>query len=160
MTLPESPTAYVDEIIPDDWNEAKDVLKNRITKDAYAINSKEIAEYAATELRTGQKFFTVTGDVQDSYETYRMLVNFGTLPNNTTATAAHGITINDNTIFTRIYGAATNPVSPYSYIPIPYVDTAGNNIKLTVTGTNVEITTTANYSAYIQCYVILEYIRG
>jgi hypothetical protein len=71
---------------------------------------------------------------------------------------AHGITCNASTTFTRIYGVATNPVAPYSYIPLPYVGVPGGSIELNVDGMNINIITTDDKTAYTRCYVVVEYL--
>ncbi len=133
---------------------------------AMAINLKDTGYYDTSEFVTGQVFFPKPGLNSTSPTTpefrqcYRKLINFGALPNNTTKTMAHGITIDLNTSFTRIYGASSNPTG-LLYLPLPYASgTLVNNVELWVDDTNVNVTTGANWSAYSITYVILEYIKS
>jgi hypothetical protein len=87
-------------------------------------------------------------------------VNFGALPNNTTASVAHGISVTANTVFTRIYACGTNPNT--KFVPIPYVNvgTPGDGVELWVDTTNVNIkTTTANWTSYT-AIVVVEYLKA
>jgi hypothetical protein len=82
----------------------------------------------------------------------------GALKNTGTTTAAHNITCDANTTFTRIYGVATDPVG-LTYIPLPYIDVSGAfNIQLYVNSTSVNIVTASNRSNFTICYVVLEYL--
>lgn len=92
----------------------------------------------------------------------RLVLNVGTLPNTTTLTIPHGITCTTSTSFTHIYGAATNPVSTFSYIPLPYssATAVADNIEVYADGTNVYITTGADYSAYTISYIVLEFLQS
>jgi hypothetical protein len=153
-------------IIPRDWGEAQLILTDYLLKIAEAINAREIATYQdatlssgvnVSETVNGQAWFT-PGDVNKYRYGSRTVVNFGTLPNNTTTSVAHGITVSSNTVFTRIYGVATDPST--SFIPLPFVDTAGNHVELNVDATNVNIVTTADYTGYTTAYVVLEYIES
>jgi len=153
-------TSYVppNQIIPDDWERAKEIMEERIIRDAHAINEREIAQYVEQEIVTGQKWFT-SGDPNSFRQTFRKTIDFGALPNNTTKSVAHGISgVGAGTIFTRIYGCATDPST--KYIPIPYVELAGgNHIEINVDTTNVNIVTGIDYTGYTECYVVLEYIK-
>ena len=130
-----------------------------------ALNLKDTGYYDTSEFITGQKFFPKPGATSlsaatpDFRQTYRKLINFGALPNTGTTNVAHGITVDANTIFTRIYGVA-NDQTGTSYLPLPYASsTAANNIELSVDNTNVTIITGSNRAAYTITYVILEYIK-
>lgn len=126
-----------------------------------ALNLKDSAYYVETEFLNGQTFFPNPSDSNfQPRQAFRTVVNFGTLPNNSSISVAHNINFTDTYSFTRIYGAATNPVG-LTAIPLPYVtSTATNQIQLEVTSTDVVITTTGNYSAYTVTYVILEYLKN
>lgn len=92
---------------------------------------------------------------------YRLVINFGALPNTATKSVAHGIVCTALTTFTRIYGTASNTTA-LTYIPLPYASTpaVANNIELSVDATNVNVRTAANYSAYDTTYIILEYLQS
>ena len=124
-----------------------------------AVNLKDSAYYSPQEFVNGQVF--IAQDNQISQQVYRVMVNVGALPNNSSLSAPHGIEgIDGNYAFTRIYGAASNP-NTLSYIPLPYASSNGtDNVELSIDSTSVVITTTANYSAYTISYVVLEYIKN
>jgi len=144
-------------IIPDDWTEARLILTDYIVKAAEAVNAREIAQYQDVTVSTGENWF-VSGDANKSRYGSRLVVDFGTLPNNTTTTVAHGISVSSNTVFTYIGGAASIPGT--TYIPLPYPETGGSPVEVWVDATNVNIRTVSDYSAYTQSYVVLEWIES
>lgn len=148
-----------DIILPDDQKELNVTLDELFRKIIDAVNNKDIGQYNTVELVNGQKFFTA-GDPQKFKDVYRKVINFGSLPNNTTKNVAHGISVTSSTVFTRIYATATNTTGLVS-IPIPYSDPTAiaNCIKIQIDATNVGITTLINYSSFNTCYVVLEYLQ-
>lgn len=152
-----------DLIIPDDFAEANLILTDYMRNVIDALNDKEIAQYSTAELVTGQKWFT-PGDATKLRYVYRKVIDFGALPNAGTKSVAHGITTTATTVFTRIYGTATDPAASTANLalPIPYVDpnTLANGIEINVDATNVNITTAANYTAFTTTYVVIEYIQS
>lgn len=166
---PESVGPYVPPniIIPDEWKEAQLILTDYFIKNAEATNAREIAHYQDAALNaagenisetvTGQTWFT-PGDPNKFRYGSRTVVNFGTLPNAGTTSVAHGINITGNTVFTRIYGTATDPST--AFIPLPFVDTGGSHVELNVDATNVNIVTTADYTGYTTAYVVLEWVEN
>ena len=143
--------------IPEDQEELGIRLYQYLNNISMAINLKDTGFYVLTEFANGQNFFPnptlAPGDA--NYLVYRpgnrIAINFGALPNTATKSVAHGISITTSTSFTRIYATASNPVG-LLYFPIP-------SIWISVDATNVNITTTANMTAYTICYVILEYLQ-
>jgi len=144
-------------------------LYQNLNNMAVSVNTRDAGFYSNQEFVNGQLFFpdptltSNTATVARQRQVFRMVVNFGALPNAATKSVNHGITVTPSTSFTRIYGAATNPTSgAYAYVPLPYASTTAvaNNIELKVTGTQVTIVTAANYSAYTTSYVVLEYIKS
>lgn len=124
-----------------------------------AVNTKEGALYSLREVATFQQYFTA-GDPQTTRNVYRMTVNFGALPNAGTKSVPHGIAFTSAFSLTRMYGAATDPVN-LIYIPLPYASpTLNQNIKLNADGTNVNIETAINYTAFTRCTVVLEYTKN
>jgi len=128
------------------------------------VNSKDSGYYYPQEFVNGQKFFpnpaaaATSTQSQAARADFRYFLNFGTLPNNTTISVPHGLTLTTITSATRIYGAATNPTA-IEFVPIPYASASGNTIELYIDGTNVNITTNSNWSAYTTTYVIFEYLK-
>lgn len=140
-------------------------LQRRTNDIALVLNIKDSGYYALEEFNTGQILFPDPASLATSAQEpvfrpiIRKVINFGSLPNATTKSVAHGITFNANTSFVKIYGAATDPST--SYIPLPYAHpTDANNIAVDVDGTNVTITTGSNRTGYTTSYVVLEYIQG
>lgn len=127
-----------------------------------ALNLKDSGYYVQQEFLTGQLFFpTGVSDVSNSNgrQSFRTVVNFGALPNNTTVSVAHGINIQNSFIFTRMYGCASDQIT-MTYLPIPYSSaTTAKIIELSADVTNVYITTGSNLSSYTQTLVILEYVK-
>lgn len=128
------------------------------------LNIKDSGYYYTTEFVNGQQFFpnpalnSGTSSSPIARPVFRQVVNFGSLPNATTKSVAHGITVTARTTLTRLYAASTN-TSALSYVPIPYASASNDNIELYMDATNVNITTNSNWSAYTITYVIIEYLK-
>jgi hypothetical protein len=135
-------------------------LYQNINSICTALNLKDSGYYVETEFMNSQLLFPNPNFQPSQYrQIFRTVVNFGTLPNNTSTSVAHNIDITNTYTFTRIYGAASDTTN-LTYIPLPYVSTTStNNIELSVNATDVTITTTFDYSSYTTCYVILEYVK-
>lgn len=138
-------------------------LRQNINNLALVTNIKDSGYYLPAEFINGQLYFpntdpaiTAPGAKNAVYrQVYRMVVDFGALPNTGTKSVAHNIPdINADFTFTRMYGAATDPVG-LNYLPIPNAD-----ITLTADATNVNITTVANLTAYTRTYIVLEYLKS
>lgn len=156
--LPNVPFLPINVVLPEP-GEARDYfLQKREADTAIMINQRDIANYYPTEILNGQQWYLSSPPVQ----AFRKVINFGALPNNTTTSVAHGINFTTGSALTRLYGAATNPTSmSLSYLPLPYAHpTASNSIALNADGTNINIITGTNYSAYTICYVVIEYLKG
>lgn len=130
------------------------------------INTKDTGIYNNSQFINSQVWFPNPSLTSASTsnpvmrQVYRCVINFGALPNTTSKSVAHGITITASTTFTRIYGAASD-TTDLEYIPLPYSSpTAANNIEVDVSSTDVTVTTGANVSNYNISYIILEYIQS
>lgn len=141
-------------------------VMTNITRDinymSLALNAKNSGYYVLTEFLDGNQWFNLTTTDQSSSRVYRgefrCVVNFGALPNATSATVAHGLDTT-NWIVTKIYGAATDPTGS-NFIPIPYASpTLNQNISIAVDATNVTITTGIDRTAFTTTYVVLEYLK-
>lgn len=157
---------YSTEVTSPDFKELMVRLYQNLNKMAISLNLKDTGYYDTQEFVTGQLFFpdptlrSTSSRTPDFRQGYRKVVIFGTLPNTGTTNVAHGITCSANTIFTRIYGVATDPTVAFSYLPLPYASsTAANNIELSVDNTNVTIITGSNRAAYTITSVVLEYLK-
>jgi hypothetical protein len=126
---------------------------------ALNVNVKDTGLYVLDEFVNGQTFFpNPQTSSQQPRQVYRSVYYCGPLPNATTKSIPHGLTINKGTTFTRIYGSASDTTA-LSYLPIPYVDLSGNDIQLDVDSTNINITTGIDYSSYDIVYIVLEYLK-
>ena len=153
------PTTF---IIPEDESERNLMLNQYLNNIATATNSKDSGLYDAVETITGQSFlptFSTDTGANATYRTvFRVVIDFGTLPNTTTKSVAHNLTLGSTWSVTKIYGAATDPST--SFIPLPYASpTLTNNIELNMDATNVNVTTGSDRTAYTRCFIIIEYIK-
>ena len=106
-----------------------------------------ILDYSTNEVDTGAKW--INGDA-----IYKKTVNIGNLPNNTTATTAHGIS-NFSTLV-KLEGNFTDGTNS---APIPYAaPTAAKSVQAYADATNVTIGTGEDRSAY-SGYVTLYYTK-
>lgn len=135
------------------------LLSNNI---ALLLNQKDTGTYTNDQqFVCGQSFFpnptlsSSTSTTPTFRQVYRIVVNFGTLPNNTTKSVPHNIPVTPATTFTRIYGTASDTVGKH-YIGINY----GTDVLIDVDATNVTITTTSDRTAFTVTYVILEYLQS
>jgi hypothetical protein len=123
------------------------------------LNIKDSAFYDQSEFVNGQSFWPSSSvpssqsDAINRRQAFRKVISFGALPNSTTKNVAHDIDITTGFSFTRIYGCASDTANRV-YRPIP-----NTSITLSVTATNVVVTTTANFAAYDTTYVVLEYLK-
>jgi hypothetical protein len=128
------------------------------------LNLKDTGYYYPLEFLSGQRFSSNPGASQTSLysqvarQGFRFFMYFGALPNSTTKSVPHGLSTTYMTSATRIYGASTNSTIP-GFIPIPYASASNNNIELYIDGTNINIATNSNWSAYTNTYVVFEYLK-
>lgn len=151
-------------------------ISKRERETANILNIKENANYENFEILTGQQFFdsnstpTLSTPTKKRY-IFRTVYNFGALPNNTTKTLAHGLTLDDGVhastwFFTKIHATAFNPSQgaekAISFDGTYYDIAAGavsNPMNLFVDSTNINITTTSDRTAFTECIVTLEYMK-
>lgn len=154
-----SQTAFLNTFIDLQLNDEqlRIVLTDLITKSAYAVNLREIAQYDLIELLTGQQFFT-TGTAQTKRFSYRKVFEFGAIATGATYTTAHGIT--GQTIFTKIYASCVTDIVDYR--PIPYASAAAitDQISIRVVGANIEIVNGATSPNIASGIIVLEYLKN
>jgi hypothetical protein len=129
---------------------------------AAVVNLKESAYYIPVEFVTGQQWFRQANGSPNNPFSFgvRRVVNFGALPNTATKSVAHNITgiTPGNFSWTNIKGAATDAAA--NGLTLPFSSpTLNENIKLTADATNVHVTTAIDYSAFTNCYIVLEYLK-
>jgi hypothetical protein len=133
---------------------------------ALVLNVKDTGIYQNQEFVNGQTFFSnpalssQTSQQPTQRQVFRMVINFGALPNTATKLVPHNISTNLAVTFTRIYATASDTTT-LAYIPIPYADAAGtDNIQIRITPTDVAITTVSDRTNFNVTYVILEYLKN
>jgi len=147
---------------PKEWENFLPIITRFYRDVARKVNDKDRAYYTDEEIVNSQKFYDDTNR-QSFHNLYRKVIDCGALPNAGTKTVAHNIAgINNNWMFTRIYGTAREPAGaalrPF-FIPLPNAGPS-YQVELMVDTTNVNITTAVNLSAFTQSYVILEYWKA
>lgn len=156
---------YEIDINSDEFKELLVRLYQNINAISLSLNIKDTGMYNTSEFVNGQIYFpnpslnSSTATTPDFRQVYRLVINFGALPNATTKSVAHGITTTQVTTFTRIYATASDTTGK-TYIPIPYASAiAADNIEIYVDATNVNIVTGIDRTNFNVCYVILEYLQ-
>ncbi len=140
-------------------------LSQNVNNISLSMDTRDAGYYGREEFVNGQIYFpnpalTSTSATAPTWrQVFRIVINFGTLPNTGTKSVAHNLLITSGYSFTRIYAAASDQVGK-NYIPIPYASPVlVNNIELNVDATNVNITTGSDRTAFTVTYVVLEYIK-
>lgn len=156
---------FTGELTQDQLRELFVRLYQNINNISTALNLKDSGYYDLTEFNCGQQFFPnpaqteLTANPEPLYRSvYRSVYNFGALPNTATKTMPHNLPLSTTTstyTFTHIYGAASVPNS--AGIPLPYTGTS--TVELWIDATNINIKTSADFSAYTTTYIILEYLK-
>lgn len=133
---------------------------------ALSLNTRDAGYYDTQEFVNGQLFFqnpslTSASTTTPVYrQVFRKVINFGALPDTTSASVAHEIAMTEAVTFTRIYGCASDPATN-TYLPLPYASpTLANNIELSVGPVNVTITTGSNRAAFTTTYVVVEWLTS
>ena len=150
---------------PDQIQELFVRLYQNLNNISLSLNARDAGYYDTMEFLNSQVFFpnpalnSSTATTPSYRSVFRKVINFGILANAGVKSVAHGIVCSAATSFTRIYGAASDPVG-FNYIPLPYASpTLANNISIDVDATNVTITTGSNRTAFTITYVVLEYLQ-
>lgn len=175
MTSSQNDAAFIPvyDFIPENWEDARRVLVEHLRQITEGVNDSEKGFHVDVETLAG-KFWTprarASADDPIVYRNvFRKVVDLeglddfsaGTPPN--TQTVAHGITFTENSFITALYGAATDPALSdlNAGIPLPFLDvgTLANGIQLDIDGTNINLTSSADYSAYTEAWVVVEYVQ-
>ncbi len=125
-----------------------------------SINNKTSGIYVETPVVDGNQWFNIGQSNINSSQLraeIRSIVNFGALPNTTTKSVAHNLSLSATTQVVNLYAVANNPTA-VTALKIPYAHpTAANNIALDIDATNVNITTGNDRTAFTNCYVVIEF---
>ena len=135
----------------DNFEDFLEQFEREYNKLTDAVNSKEGALYLPQELATFQKYFDSV-DPQSTKNVYRKVIEFGTLPNNSTKRVQHNVTLTSTARLTNLYGASTDP-SSISFRPL------APGIELTADSTDIIVTTTSDLSNYRETTVVFEYTK-
>jgi hypothetical protein len=160
--------------LPEEGEDFEEFYTQRERDTASAINVREIGRYSLQEIVTGQTWFGSNSATQSNLPrfVFRKVLkwvdatnaNSTNLPNNTTGSMAHGITLTSTGFFTNIYAESKNPSATsgqQKYIIIGFASpTAGESIAIWCDDTKVYIKTGNNRSAWTQTNIILEYIKN
>lgn len=143
-------------VSPEEKEDFRDFSTEQLRIHATNINRREIGFYLDQQLLTGKNFIPGVNSANDQQfrNVFRKVIDFGTLPDTTTKSIAHGITFDTNFTLIELYASATDPVGFQAFT----VEFGGTTVYLNMDATNVNITTTADYRAYTRCYVIIEYL--
>lgn len=154
MTFQQSPYLAEQRNFPNDNIQSLTVQIDRSYIDiAQKINSRTIGLFAlGKQIVTGNRWFLQ--GTQRNLQTLRQIYTFsaaGSYP--------HGIIFSQTPGFTSIYGTFTDGANWY---PLPYVDasSAGNQVSLQVTPTNIVITRGATAPTITSGYVVLEWLSN
>lgn len=121
---------------------------------ASSVNTKIGGLYVPEEKTTGAQYYD-SSNPQKNKNVYRMTVKFGALPNATTKSVPHNIPgWNAFYELKQMYGGATDTANLLG-IAVP-----NDTILLRMDRTDVIITTTANYSNYTLCDIVIEYTKS
>lgn len=153
--------------IPDEWQDARQFLIERLREITDSSNSKDYGLYIDRQTLNGQEWLP-NGTATKYRECIRKVIDIAPLPDFGAVgldpkRVAHGITFSENTCITRLYGAATDPSASSITlgIPLPYVQMAGGaHIGIEIDGTNIIINGdgATDYSAYTCAYIVVEWI--
>lgn len=147
--------------IPEKWEDAQVYLSEQIKRLSQAVNVREIGWMLDQQLLNGQQFIPSTaGPSNGIYRSvFRIVVDCGALPNASTKTVAHGLTVDANFTLVHLYGAATKASAAFASLPLPYSSpTLNENIKINLDTTNINITTAIDYSMYTKTFTTIEYL--
>lgn len=120
---------------------------------ASAVNSKVGGLYVPQEKVNSEQYFD-SSNPQKLRNVYRMVVDFGALPNTATKSVNHNISWDTGYRLTAAWGASTD-ISAIESIPIP-----NEGIFLKINATSVTITTASDFSSYTETTIVVEYTKG
>lgn len=120
---------------------------------SFTINLRkpdESLNYSTSEVNTGHTWI-------DGSKVYKKTVNFGSLPNATSKTVAHGISNLSRVI--KVEGYAYRSGDSVCF-PIPYEADGASAIGINTNATNISIATGVDRTNIAECYVTLYYTKS
>ena len=141
--------------IPEKWDDARANITEQLRRIVDNVNAKVSGAYLDQILLSGYQFVKGTANPNEFRSVFRKVVDTGALSNTGTTNIPHGLPFSAGDNFSLVFmqGGATDPVN-FLAAPMPNQD-----INLKIDSTNIIITTSADYSAYTQSYVVVEYMR-
>lgn len=145
----------------DQWQEMADRINEKVGEDRDFLSLPETVEFVTAD---NIEFSTMPGNYStvemdtrytwvDGSRIYKKTVNFGTLPNSSAKTVAHGIT-NLNWII-GLEGVAKSSSGDRLLMPFPWEGSVGGTIACYADSNNIFITTwmdRSDYSGYVTLY--------
>lgn len=149
--------------IPEKWEDARDFLVEHLKKISNAVNIREIGWFLDEELLSGKTLFpgmNVQGNESplQNRQILRQCYNFGALPNTTTKSIAHNVTVDANFTLIALYAGAYDPVH-FIGLSIPFASTAGVPVQIDMDVANINIHTLGNFSNYSNTIIVMEYAQ-
>jgi len=139
---------------PNKFYQQLELLIKRINN---VVNTKLGGLLQPLESASYRQLFTPS-DPQSFRPGYIICIQTGALPNTGTISVAHGITLGTAFRGIKIEGAATDPGN--EIIPLPFSSPVlAENIKVTVDGTNINITTGSDRTNFTDSYVFIEFVK-
>lgn len=137
-------------------------LQNQVNIISLALNQKETGIYSTNEFLISSVYFpnpnldATTSQTPINRNVYRVVIDTGALPNNTTKTVAHNIDFSGDNFTTKITATAQ---STNERIHLNYVD-ATSFCSILIDDTNINITSNVDYSRFTQSEVVIEFRIG
>lgn len=132
----------------------KELLRNvyrKINELVYIINTKDTGIYNNEEIFTAQQWY-LEKNVGEQQIIFRKVFENIALPNAGTTSVAHGLNLDANWDFIKIYGTAKDPATP-AWISLATLTT------IDIDTTNINITSTIDLSAYTNGRIVIEYTK-
>ena len=153
------------DVAPDTWDQAMPFIVEQLKGLANAVNVRTIGFYLDQEVLTGNSFIpginiaSDGGSSQQFRSILRKVIDFGTLPNAMKKSVPHEITFDGNFSLIQMYLSATDPVNFLAFGLMYWSNSTPGSIILNMDDTNVNVTTTSDYTAYTRSFVVIEYIQ-
>lgn len=153
------------DVVPEKWEDARAFLAEQLKKITNAVNSKEIGFFLDQELLSGKAFIpgvniaTDGGSSQQFRTVLRKVIDFGALPNSATKSVPHGIFFDANFTLIDMWISATDSINLLAFTLAYWSNSSPGSIILNMDNTNINVTTTSDYSAYTRSFVVCEYMQ-